>query len=41
MENTFMNFRKVIYENLKKKNNNNNFPTNISINTGQRHFEVL
>ena len=32
-------FRQVIDENVKKKKNH--FTANISIYTGQRHFEVL
>ena len=38
MENTSLDFLKVIYENVEK---NTYFTTNISISTGQRHFEVL
>ena len=39
MEKTSMDFQKVIYENVEKKNIH--FKTNISRNMGHRHFEVL
>ena len=38
MENTFVDFLKVIYENVEK---NIHFTTSISISTGHRHFEVF
>ena len=38
MENAFMNFLKVIYENVEK---NAHFTTRIPISTGHRHFEIF
>ena len=40
MENTSMDFLKLIYENVEKKKNIH-FTTSISISAGHRHFEVF
>ena len=41
MENTSMDFLKLIYENVEKKKKNIHFTTSISISAGHRHFEVF
>ena len=38
MENTFVDFLEVIYENVKKSIH---FTVNISTSTGYRHFELI